>query len=319
MDCLNNYIGLTGCGNLIPASGLFINSLPGISLKSVEQLADAEQQNYIGVWNDVQLRALKRLELSVISELAKEYKLKATKYTINTQYENALVGGAPTVNLGTLRASILIKTNCYSELNSNLVKSLFVQTPTIPQGCTVSVWDYETKIFLDSFSLTISSSVTEIPINKKYYQHNILLEITTNTNIYYSNLELNNIYSDCADILFGTSNMASNVDFVNTNKCYGIRLLYSNKCDFSNIVCYNKEVFALPLWYLLGSELMMERMVSDRINKYTVDKKQAEELKAYYDAEFDKALKQAISGISLVDCDCCLECDPLIAIKEALP
>lgn len=318
MDCLNNYIGLTGCGNLIPASGLFINSLPGISLKSVEQLADAEQQNYIGVWNDVQLRALKRLELSVISELAKEYKLKATKYTINTQYENA-ISATQTVNLGTLKASILIKTNCYSELNSNFLKSLYVQLPTIPQGCTVFIWDYETKILLDTFSPIIGAPITEILINKKYYQHNILLEIVTNNNIYYSNLELNNIYSDCADISFGTSNMTNNVDFVNTNQCYGIRLLYSNKCDFSNIVCYNKEVFALPLWYLLGSELMMERMVSDRINKYTVDKKQAEELKAYYDAEFDKALKQAISGISLVNCDCCLECDPLIAIKEALP
>lgn len=75
MDCLKNYIGISGCGWVPPVpiapevladvfSGLYINQLPGISLKSIEKLADEEQKNFLGVWEDVQTRALLKFSIS---------------------------------------------------------------------------------------------------------------------------------------------------------------------------------------------------------------------------------------------------------------
>lgn len=317
MDCLLNYIGLTGCGSSTPASGLFVNSLPGISLKSVEQLADAEQQTYLGVWADVQTRALKRFELLLNSELSKEYKLRATKYTIKTKYENYPFG-SPTTTSFAEKPSILIESNCGSELNFHHIKSIFFQAPTLSMGVTFTFWDYDTKQILDSYSSTAFNAVSEFIIEKKFYCHKLIIQCSYNQNAFYTDFQTEKIYSDCVDISFGLTNALPD-SFTNTNKNYGLSILYSNKCSWSSIVCKNKEAFTMPLWYMLGSELMMERMVSDRINRYTVDKKQAEELKAYYDSETEKSMKQAIAGISLESCDCCLECDPLIAIRESLP
>jgi hypothetical protein len=76
MECLIDYIGLKVCGTETSASGLFINSLPGISLESIDKIADSEQITYRGVWNDVQAEAAARFYIDVVNELTKCYTLQ---------------------------------------------------------------------------------------------------------------------------------------------------------------------------------------------------------------------------------------------------
>jgi hypothetical protein len=87
MDCLQNRIGILGCGAPSteanpeadpPVEGLpvlFINSLPGVSLQKIDSLADAEQETFLGVWADVALRALKKFEILVKAQLNKCYRI----------------------------------------------------------------------------------------------------------------------------------------------------------------------------------------------------------------------------------------------------
>lgn len=76
LDCLTGYIGLKACPNQEePESGIWINSLPGISLESVDKIADSEQVTYAGVWNDVQTEAAIRFKIDFIAELNKCYVL----------------------------------------------------------------------------------------------------------------------------------------------------------------------------------------------------------------------------------------------------
>lgn len=76
MDCLIDYIGIKVCGNETSGSGQFINSLPGISLESVDKIADAEQITYKGVWRDVQIETANRFYIDVVNELTKCYQLQ---------------------------------------------------------------------------------------------------------------------------------------------------------------------------------------------------------------------------------------------------
>ena len=46
MNCLTDYIGLRGCTDSDPISGLYINDLAGISLKSIDAIADNEQHGH---------------------------------------------------------------------------------------------------------------------------------------------------------------------------------------------------------------------------------------------------------------------------------
>lgn len=80
MECLNGYIGIKGCGApAVPEedafSGLYVNSLPGISTSIIDDIADDEQETFIGVWNDVKLRAMQKFYLAVKAELNKCYRI----------------------------------------------------------------------------------------------------------------------------------------------------------------------------------------------------------------------------------------------------
>jgi len=71
MDCIESRIGILGCG--VPSDAdnqLFINQLPGVTIKKMESLADGdEQQSFIDVWSDISLRANKKFAVLVKSKI----------------------------------------------------------------------------------------------------------------------------------------------------------------------------------------------------------------------------------------------------------
>lgn len=77
MTCFQDYIGLSLCAGAYesPASGIYINSLPGLSMESLDKIADQEQVNYLGVWEDVQANALPEFRIDIMAEIRKCYEL----------------------------------------------------------------------------------------------------------------------------------------------------------------------------------------------------------------------------------------------------
>lgn len=156
LSCLTGYIGLKVCGTETSESGLFLNSLPGISLESIDKIADSEQISWAGVWSDVQAEAQARFYVDVIDELS---------------------------------------------------------------------------------------------------------------------------------------------------KCYTIQPY----CDYEEIICSNKVILSNAWRYLLGNQLMLFRIYSPRLNRFTtIDLKQAGELKDIYQVEYERALSQAVKLIDVSSC--CLDC-----------
>jgi hypothetical protein len=158
MDCFIDYIGLSYCSGVYeqPGSGIYLNSLPGISIQSIDAIANDEQTTYLGVWEDVQGSAVSQFRIDVISELNKCFKLDRT-------------------------------------------------------------------------------------------------------------------------------------------------------CDYTTMICDNKEILVQAWKYCLGVWLMIFRLTTDRLNRYTtVDRKQAEELKAFYQVRYEDALSQSVK---LMDTEeCCMTC-----------
>lgn len=153
MECLINYIGFFNCpGQDEPASGMYINTLPGITLESIDKVATSEQVTYLQVWADAQKEASIR--------------------------------------------------------------------------------------FLTDFKIEL-------------------------------------------------------------NKCFTL----SRKCDYQDMLCDNLEHLVVAWRYLLGNQLMLYRLNSTRLNRFTtVDKKQAEELAAYYQVEYMKALEVAMKIVDVRGC-----------------
>lgn len=76
MECLIDYIGFFNCANAdAPASGMYINTLPGISLESIDKIANNEQVTYLKVWQDAQAEASIRFKLDFIRKINECYTL----------------------------------------------------------------------------------------------------------------------------------------------------------------------------------------------------------------------------------------------------
>lgn len=75
LSCFDNLIGILGCNSVAPDSGLYINSLPGITLEKVDSVADAEQVTYLGVWEDVKQRAILRFRTQLMAGLNNCYQI----------------------------------------------------------------------------------------------------------------------------------------------------------------------------------------------------------------------------------------------------
>lgn len=111
--------------------------------------------------------------------------------------------------------------------------------------------------------------------------------------------------------------------FVKTalNKCYKI----TDKTIVECLVCEKVEegLFDVALWYLYGSELMIERTSTDALNRYTtIDLEKAEQLKADFFQEFQAALDDAVQAINPSDSDCvddCVECNDQIKFVSQVP
>jgi len=159
--CLIDYIGLNYCGVYeTPDSGHYLTTLPGISIESMDKIADSDQITYLGVWADVQKEAMVRFYADVMAEL---------------------------------------------------------------------------------------------------------------------------------------------------NGCYAI----NKDCDYEALICENKDKLIQPLKYLLGNQLMLERIYSNRINRFTtIDKKQAEELRDFYQVEYEQALKRSMKFIDISSCELCCSGNP---------
>lgn len=96
------------------------------------------------------------------------------------------------------------------------------------------------------------------------------------------------------------------------NQCYKI----SDKETVECLICEHKDLFDVALWYLHGTELMIERTSTDTLSRYTtIDLEKAEKLKEDFYIEFESALKDAIDSINPADSDCvtgCMECNDAI-------
>jgi len=88
---------------------------------------------------------------------------------------------------------------------------------------------------------------------------------------------------------------------IELNRCYRVSKREIAEC----LICENKTLLAVALQYLMGAEMMIERINSSRINKYTtLDKITAQKTRIEFEERFNTELHVAIMGIDIENSDC---------------
>ncbi len=68
LECIDDKIDIHICGERLPDVE-YINSLPGITLESIDAPTEQDQKTYRGAWDDIISEAKKRFNLSIRTKL----------------------------------------------------------------------------------------------------------------------------------------------------------------------------------------------------------------------------------------------------------
>lgn len=331
--CLTNYIGLKGCGLPTPASGRYVNSLPGVSIKVLDNIADSEKVTYIKVWEAIQERALSSFIANVSTELAKRFRLKTILESLDL---GELVDKASTTNASAQYRGFVYSVNCPSgSFKKSSLQVVHVQrikyfATADQQNVVIKIFDVDIQRELFSATINASEGWNYIEVNKSFKTANMFVcyDATDNASAL---LKLNEHTEGCCDLcvkeIYGNnctgtikgcvSDISNPYQTTVSNNLHGVSAEFSLLCSFDAVVCSNKKVFELAYWYKLGEEIMVERLLSSRVNLTTIDQKDAEQARAYFMENYAEHLKNAASGIDLDLSDCCIVCNAAISYQES--
>ena len=341
MSCFDGLIKLNGCSiTEVPQAVYSLNSLPGISLKSFEQVANSEQQNYIGLWDAINERAEARLKNQIISYMSTRYDIKRVRRTVD-------IFGSDTDAVSDDKFKGIIINSGYSLVENWKISPLqstsidkirfYKSNTTTATIIDVVFFNYISKQILFTKTLTVANLVqgwNEIDILLKFDCAVLGIGfLDTNINgVTYSTNDANGYFSSCFDYCYGLDygNCGQINGFISTTAAIGgnlannttvnsLQAVVTLGCEYDSAVCSNRLLFAEAYWYALGIELMTERMFSERINFYTsVKREEAKELLDLYNVRYEEALKNALGGLKF-ECDACLECNSQVQVFTQIP
>ena len=338
MECINGYIGVKGCpGAEAPASGMFINHLPGISFKSLAGITDFDANTVSQVWEQIQTLAGEMLVADVTAGIRFKYSLKTSRRTVSL---SPVYTGDTYADDGTEKGMVMDLGLVKSQFNHIYVSMVRLRLESLPtaDGYGISTVDI---VFRDKEGTELSritqivdaamvGTTITIPVLKSFTTDYLFAGFIGDGLGAYGSTITNEVHNsfcytvcqicpDCEPVVTGATAMGG--DYETGTDTFGLTVVAGIGCSYRNIVCANLEWFTMPLLYLCGYLIMIERLTSDRVNKWTtVGTQQAEELRDTYREEYERRLKDVMTGMELdSDHDCCIDCTQAVKRKVYLP
>ena len=316
MNCLTNYIGLRGCSTTTPESGLYVNDLPGISLKAIVSLTNEEEKTYLELWDMIERRAQSRFSLDVREHMQKSYKIKSMTQGVNTLGYSSGTGTIPvnawygtTIEYDTMDTGYVPSPLMYIHVQEVNFYSEVLGTYSI------DFYDIDSKQVIYNVLANIDTGLNTIQVNHTFTNvARLFVGINLDAVNNYTSIKAPSIEIGCCGAMVRGAWFDGSFHF--TQELYGVSPVFTVGCSWDGLICQNKNIFSRAFWYLTGIEVLTEILYSTKLNQFTtVNLQKANDLRAEYQVEYMKALDQICSGMTL-DCDCCLECSGSVQLRE---
>jgi hypothetical protein len=328
MKSLIGYIGIktTNGPTVPPPSGIYINSLPGITTQMLDRIAEKEHGSFDGVWNDIQVIAAERFYADTIAALMNRFKLsQLTQFIqINPGVElpfNGITVDAPVVDeLRGIKIAFNRRTPSFEAIQINTIT---VWSPIVREGVQVGILAANSSI-LWTTTVDLVQGENIVDVGESFINDSLFIGADISTGgSYDTRLEADAISCWCKTVFAchpinscrPTITGARHDGTVLTNdgsKNHGVGFSATMICDYRALIEHNKPLFRASWLYLLGNQTSIEVLASSMVNQYTTtDREQFVALRDHYQVEYEKALDTLIKGIRVPD-SCCIKCDPTI-------
>ena len=340
MDCLIDYIGVryTQSGPLpapiVPESGLYINDLPGITVAQLSDINNSDQATFIDLWNTIQRRAARIFETTFTNAMSKKFRLKkiTEAFKLAQTIDPSTTYPAVPGQLRGIYMDCFIDKSAFHHIPISTVRLYIDPTVTVPLTVDLQIYEVhdDRLTLLDTFPIHATATGWQTAlVNKKYYDSRTLFIAYDASSLVSASIPLDSY--DLNPYLYGDLAQFFSHIFINgatytdghfgesTDETYGLTATLGLQCSFDVLVCNYKQNLAVAWWYLLGSELMKERIYTDRVNRYTtVDLERARELTQSLHNDYMNELLTFVDSVDLIS-DWCIECDAIVKQVEFLP
>lgn len=277
-----------------PESNLFINDLPGITLRTAAKITSEEYQSGQAL--------LKHSIDMAVKHVYNEFTQQLQPYFNSNSIVEARqidVFGSEIIPAAALDRGIIIK-RWRSELANIFIHEIYIKAK---QSGNISVKIIDGCETTTKTIAVVADCVTKARIDYKATEEEVKIVFDqTSFDVYGCSIVNNYGFNDCR-----CGSWASKGLFVTgwngsaeQSKCFGLGVYASVKCDFENIFCALLDQLYFVLWYKAGIIFLQELLYSDRVNAVTMfTKERAKELIEGFNEEYKIKYNQAVLNAKL--------------------
>ena len=342
MNCLTNYIGLKGCTQETPLSGLYINDYPGMYMELLEQISSPEQMSYLGFWESVQNISYERLKRDVQNALFISAKVQLNQVLFQTsnqfvqQWQNVIPLAPSEQYRGTF---LSLRGSKYLGVR---IKNLMVYNagPESIENIPWKIVQTQDGNELDYGVFNMQTGMNYIPINKVFFSDfdkiniAILVDCTNLTTLFgnFVDYGFDQLDTECAAANAWTYIRSSGfivfpitagLDYVSGNSWTqdssqsGVYCDAQLLCSLDSFVCSQKEYLTDAWANLLAYNILWHKVASPRANFFAQGNREFSErsMQTYLDS-YNNAMQLWGAQLNLYSEDLCFDCGQAGLIQQ---
>lgn len=340
MNCLTNYIGLKGCNNATPESGIYINDYPGMYMELLEQISSPEQASYAGLWNSVQNVSFERLKRDVQNALyiSSKVQLNQVLFQTSKQFVQQWQSVVPLAASSQYRGTFLsVRGSKYLGVR---VKQLYIynSSNTIAAGIPYKIVQTQDGKILHSDNIDLNPGMNYVPVNKVFFSDfdkiNIAILVDcTNLDTLFGNFidyGFDQLDFECASAWtyvrangFLVFPITAPLDYVagnawtQNNSQSGIYCDAQLLCSLDSFICSQKEYLTDAWANLLCYNILWTKVASPRSNWFAQGNREFSErsMQTFLDS-YNNAMQLWGQQLNLYGEDLCFDCSKAGLIQQ---
>ena len=287
MECINDILcgkyALVGIKDFIncpaPENVLFINDIPGFTMRSAAAIANDEQRTGFELMND-------KIRLATKKVFHKFSSVMAGSFDFNAVIEAREISSFSTKTIApaALERGLVLR-RWQSEMARIYIEELYIRT--VESGIVnIKIYDGDVvKVYQVSVLANVTNAVT-IRYKCKSEQVKILFDQTDFTT-YGCQISDSEGCHTCSSSYSRYKLQIKGWDGdKETNGCFGLGVLANVQCFEETIICQLLPRMDFMIWYQSGIEILMEKMQTGRVNAVvTFGDAKTEKLLAYLETE----------------------------------